>query len=124
MKKNIIHNLNESLFYKILLHSIIILVVIVPCFYVNAAGTLENPLKAKSFTELINGILGIMISIGVPIAGLFLVYSGFLFTTATGDPKKLDTAKSAFLWTCVGIALIVGGEVILTILQGTVDSLK
>lgn len=90
-----------------------------------ASGTLDNPLKAKSFVELINALLSIVVMIGTPIAALFFVYAGFMFVTAQGEPKKLETAKSMFWWTVIGTAIIVGAEIILVVLTSTVgDILK
>lgn len=109
-------------FSKRFISTIMLAVVVVPC--ITFAATLENPLKAQSFTELINSVLEVIIAIGVPIAALFFVYAGFEFVTSQGDPKKLDTAKSMFFWTCVGTALIVGANVVLTILEATINSLK
>ena len=48
--------------------------------------------------------------LGVTIAPIFLIYSGFLFVSAQGDPKKLETAKSTLWWTIAGTALLVGGS--------------
>ena len=76
--------------------------------------TLQNPIKAGSFAEVIQRIAKLMTEIGLPIAAIFLVWSGFLFVSARGDEKKLEAAKSAFYWTVIGTALIVGAYAIAT----------
>lgn len=76
--------------------------------------TLQNPINADSFAEVVKRIAQLMAQIGLPIAALFLVWSGFLFVSARGDAKKLETAKSTFYWTVIGTALIVGAYAIAT----------
>ena len=39
------------------------------------------------------------------IAILILIFSGFLFLTANGEPTKVSTARKALLWGIVGIAI-------------------
>ena len=89
------------------------------------AGTkLENPIAFKSLGALISAILDIIVQIAVPIAALFLMYSGFLFISARGDEAQLKTAKSIFLWTMVGIAVLLGAEILAQVIQGTINQLK
>ena len=76
--------------------------------------TLQNPINAGSFAEVVQKIAQLMTQIGLPIAAIFLVWSGFLFVSARGDEKKLETAKSAFYWTVIGTALIVVAYAIAT----------
>lgn len=76
--------------------------------------TLNNPIQAESFAEVVRNIAKLMTQIGLPIAALFLVWSGFLFVSARGDATKLETAKSTFYWTVIGTALIVGAYAIAT----------
>lgn len=81
---------------------------------VSAAYVITNPIKAESFGEVVKGFAQLAAQIGLPIAALFLVWSGFLFVSARGDTKKLETAKSTFYWTVIGTALIVGAYAIAT----------
>ncbi len=124
MIQNFIHNFKDSLFSKFTVYTIITFVLVVPCLSLADGGTLANPLKAESFSDLIAAILQIMIQLGTPIAAICFVYTGFVFVTSEGDPKKLDTAKSMFFWTVIGTAIILGATIILQILQSTVQSLK
>lgn len=43
---------------------------------------------------------------------LYLIYAGFMFVIAKGDPTKLKKAKDALFWGLVGAALILSAEVI------------
>lgn len=72
--------------------------------------SLRNPLRADTFAELLHGLADILIKIGIPLVGIFIVYSGFLFVTAGGDEKKLETAKTTFYWTIIGGVIILGSS--------------
>ena len=87
-------------------------------------GKLVNPVGFKSLGALIAAILDIIVQIAVPIAALFLIYSGFLFVTAQGDETKLGTAKSIFLWTMVGIAVLLGAKILASVIEGTINQFK
>ncbi|MDO8492928.1 MAG: TrbC/VirB2 family protein [bacterium] len=123
MNKNVIHKLKESIFYKSLISTIIVSVV-VPCISL-AVDTLENPLKDEysDFPKLLEAFLDIMLALGTPIVVFFFVYAGFMFVTSGGDTKKLETAKSAFFWTVVGASLVLGAKVILSILNSTITGI-
>ena len=53
---------------------------------------LQNPLNFETVCGLIQGLLKVFITIGIPIAVLFLVYSGFLFVWARGSVDGLKKA--------------------------------
>lgn len=89
--------------------------------------TLENPFKGgvdslPKFVEVLAE--DIVLPIGTVVVVLFIIYSGFLFVTAQGNPTKLETAKSAFLYACIGAVVLLGAFVIAQVIQGTVDKIK
>ncbi len=85
------------------------------------AGKFCNPLKIDSFTGLVQAILKVAVYILFPVAVLFLIYSGFLFITALGNFEKLTKAKNNFLWTLVGMTLLLGAFALSTLIKGTID---
>lgn len=89
-----------------------------------ASNVLPNPICASSFQDLIQKLLKIVLDIGVPVATLFIIYSGFLFVKAQGNPEKLKEAKETFFWTIVGTAVLLGAWVLAQAIAGTVESLK
>ena len=91
---------------------------------VGGSVSLQNPLEVGSFSELISGILQIVIQIGVPIAVLAIIYSGFLFVTAQGNEEKLNTAKSALTWSVVGTAVLLGSWILAGAIGSTIDALS
>ncbi|MBU4142538.1 hypothetical protein KJ590_00860 [Patescibacteria group bacterium] len=67
-----------------------------------------------SIKALIFKIVAFLIDIAKYFAALMLVWAGFLFVTAQGDPAKLTKAKQNFLWTVAGIAVILASDAIVT----------
>jgi hypothetical protein len=84
---------------------------------------LLNPIGVNSFQELIEKVLRVVLDIGVPVATLFIIYSGFLFVKAGGSPEKLKTAKETFFWTIIGTAVLLGAWVLAKAIRGTIGSL-
>ena len=57
------------------------------------SGRVTSPINSTSIAEFANRILGIVIQVGIPVAVIMIVYTGFLFVTAGGNTEKLDQAK-------------------------------
>lgn len=85
---------------------------------------LDNPLKASSIQQLIVNVLDAVVLIGTPIAALFLIYAGFLFVTARGDTEKLKTARKALVGTLIGIAILLGAQILSEVIGATVEELR
>ncbi|MFH0846384.1 MAG: hypothetical protein V1851_03245 [Patescibacteria group bacterium] len=86
--------------------------------------TLDNPLRGvNSLPELINKIIDVVILLATPLAILAIIYSGFLFVKAQGNSKGLEDAKNTLLWTIIGIAVLLGANILSDILSGTVKGL-
>ncbi len=85
---------------------------------------LQNPIEADSFQELINDIVSVAMLIGGPLVVLAFVYTGFLFVKAQGNSTKLSDAKEALLYTVIGAFILLGAQVIATLVGGTVDQLR
>lgn len=88
------------------------------------SATLDNPLKFKTLGEFLLGAADAFLSIGVIVAVFGILYAGFLFVMAQGNEQKLQRAKSAFLWSVVGLAVIVGALVLVTAIQGTIAQIR
>lgn len=73
------------------------------------AQTLQNPLgQTTTFGAVVEKLAQAITTIGIPVAGIFIIYSGFLFVSARGSDEQLNKAKTTFFWTVVGTILIVG----------------
>ena len=87
-------------------------------------GQLCNPIKFGTIPEFIEALLGIVLQIGVPVAAFFLIYSGFLFVFARGDVDQIKQAKSTFMWTVVGTAVLLGAWVLAKAIGGTIEQIR
>lgn len=92
----------------------------------NTTITIDNPLgdKVNNLPSFIYMILDIVFQIGAVFAVLAIIYVGFMFVSARGDPEKLQTARRAFLWTVIGIALLLGGRLVASVIGGTVSQVS
>lgn len=87
-------------------------------------GGLLNPLGTTDLEALVLKILAFIIRIGAIVVIFMLVYVGFLFVTARGEPAKLSVAKSALLWTIVGALILLGSQAISLAIQATVGAIS
>ena len=83
----------------------------------------DNPIEADDFETLLKAIANIVMRIGGVLAVIFIIWSGYLFVTARGDDKQLETAKNVFFWTIIGTAILLGAYVIATAVVNFVKSL-
>lgn len=83
--------------------------------------SIENPLKFGSFCQLLKGLLGAIVAIGIPVAVIFLVWVGFKFVLARGNSTEIENAKRSFVHTVLGIAIFLGAWVIAQVISATVS---
>lgn len=88
---------------------------------------IENPLgesgpqNIPAFIEvIINGVL----VVGIPILVLAIIYAGFLYVKAQGNPGELEIAHRTLLYTVIGGALLLGAFVIANAIGETVEDIK
>lgn len=108
----------EKLFY-----TIVVLFTVIPKIASAAIEPLENPTIIPTLYDFIKAVLTIVVKVGIPVATVFIIWSGFLFLTAQGDETKLTKAKHSFVWACVGTAVLLGAWVLATAIKGTIDAL-
>jgi hypothetical protein len=85
---------------------------------------LENPISINDIAEFLKKLIDLAIMIGIPIAVLFIIYTGFLFVSAQGRPEKLRDARRALLAVVIGVAILLGAWVIATAIKGTIDAIR
>lgn len=83
-----------------------------------------NPIRYDTFMEFIRAILEVVLRIGIPVAAIFIIYSGFLFIKAQGNEEKLSEAKRAITYTIIGTAILLGSWLLATGIQSTIDTLR
>lgn len=90
----------------------------------NIGTTLVNPLGANTtLMSLLQSILNFVIQIGTVIVIMMLVYVGYKFVVAQGEPGKITEARNMLLWTVIGALILLGAKVIATGIEATVNAL-
>ena len=90
----------------------------------NDPAKIKNPLgETKTVEEVMEKLLVGVIKIGIPIVALAIIYSGFLFVKAQGNPEELTKAKEALLYSLIGAAVLLGAWAITKVVFDTVKSL-
>ena len=106
---------------------------LMPIVFVNAAvqigggdNKIANPLGTngpQNLPDFIKAIIQIVLVVGIPLLVLAIIYSGFLFVKAQGNPGELEIAKRSLLYTVIGGALLLGAFVIATAIGQTVKDI-
>jgi len=89
-----------------------------------SSGKIVNPLPSiNSLDGLIQKILEGVIKIGLPVIALAIIYCGFLFVSARGNPESIKKAKDALIYTLIGAAILLGAWAIALLIKDTVVAL-
>ena len=88
-------------------------------------GVIQNPLKGiTDIPTLVATILGYVVRIGGVIAIFAFIYSGYKFVAARGNQDELSTAKTIFFNTCIGVAVLLGAQLIASIIVNTIKNVQ
>ncbi len=86
--------------------------------------TLVNPLGEGTTLEcLLLDIIDLFIQLGSMVIVVMIIYIGFLFVAAQGNPEKLSGAKMMLLWTLIGGLILLGSKGIAIGIQATVGEI-
>ncbi len=86
---------------------------------------LVNPLgSTRTLPELIDGILRIVLTIGIPVIALAIIYSGFKFVMAQGNATALQEARRNLLYVLIGAGILLGAYVIAEAVVGTINAIR
>jgi len=84
----------------------------------------SNPLgSTTTLCGLIKKLFQAAVAIAIPVAVLFIIWSGFQFVLAQGRPKDLQRAKRHFYYTIIGIAIFLGSWLLATVIAATINSI-
>jgi len=81
-------------------------------FYIGAASEVfaeevQDPATFRDLNFLFRNILQSVIVIGGFAAFVMLIFGGFRYLTAQGDPKSISAARGMITWAIVGLAFLV-----------------
>lgn len=87
------------------------------------SAAVPNPTGFKDLGQVVSAVVNIVQVLLIMATTLYLLYAGLMFVTARGEPSKITAARDALLWGMVGAALILAARVLVTALQGGVNSI-
>lgn len=113
--------LSKKIATRLAIHALLF----IPTTFLLADGNgITNPLTGvTSITQLLDKILEAVVLIGVPVLVMAVIYVGFMFVKAQGEPAELKTAREAFFWTVIGAGVVLGAKVISLVIKETVTNL-
>lgn len=74
-----------------------------------------------SLEEVFRTAITSLAVIGGFLAFLALIYSGFKYITARGDPKAIASAQSTIVWALIGFILIIVAWLVLVFISSFTD---
>lgn len=91
--------------------------------FAQETAKVTNPLSVDNVGEFLLEILDVITILSVPVIAIMIIIAGFQFVTAGGDEEQLEDAKKTALYVVIGAAIILGAELIVTVLQNTASSI-
>lgn len=74
--------------------------------HVTTAVAITSPIQAKTFQDIVNGIVNFANSLLAPLSTLMVLIAGFLYMTGGNNPEKIKTAHRVLIWALVGIGVV------------------
>lgn len=86
------------------------------------SASLTNPLKATTISGFLLAVVDVILVFALPLIVLYIMYAGFLYVTARGEPGQITTARSALLWAIAGGVIVLGAKLIVSVIEGTIQA--
>lgn len=100
-----------------------VLAMCTPVIVYGAEQKLVSPLAYQSVSDFVRAVLQAAVYISMPIIAIFIMYAGFKYILARGNPGAIDEAHKNFMFVIIGTMLILGAWVLATLIGGTVTQL-
>lgn len=91
---------------------------------IKLVNPLGNNTTVKTLPDLVQQILKIVLTVGTPLVAIAIIYTGFQFVAAQGNPEALTKAKKSFLMVIIGAAILLGAYVIAEAIVGTINAIR
>jgi len=72
--------------------------------------------------NVFNALLTAATSVGLAAAALFLAWAGFLYMTASGSPRRMETAKDAAFAAVGGLAVVLLANTIAHLISAAIGA--
>ena len=84
--------------------------------------TLQNPLKVDSVGGLISTFVQVFSYLVILFAVLMLIWTGLQYILARGNPERMKELTGRLGWILIGIAVVVGAGVLVTLVINTLQA--
>lgn len=84
---------------------------------INTSVTFPNPITANSIDEVLTSLLSALSGLVVTLAIIFIVLGGILYMLSAGDPGMIKRAKDCWLFSVIGLAIVVAAPTFLKQVQ-------
>lgn len=124
-KYSILSNVLKYSFVAVIFMSLMMPIMFVGAENIAINAKIENPVP--SITDLpmfIKALVNAVLVVGIPLLVLAVIYAGFLYVKAQGNPGELEVAHRTLLYTVIGGFLLLGAFVIAEAIGKTVDDIK
>lgn len=102
----------------------ILLTALFPALASAQGNGLTNPIVFGSLQGLLGALVSALIIMLIPIVVFFIIFAGFKYVTARGNPNDIQVANQALLYAVIGGVIILGATAIITIVGGTVNNFR
>lgn len=69
---------------------------------------------------LFTNLLTIGTAVGVAVAAFFLMWGGYLYMSAGGNPRQMERGKEAIVNALIGLAIVLAANTIATMIRGAI----
>ena len=70
-----------------------------------------------AINALFTNLLNIGLGVAVTVAAFFLMYGAFIYMSAGGNPRQMESGKAAMLNAIAGLAIVLSARVIAGMIQ-------
>jgi hypothetical protein len=124
-----------KIFKQISIHLVILSIFVLPVL-IHAQGSgnntnqisidIPNPAPAAG-SDLISLLYTLLDKVVMPIAAVavvvWIIWAGFSYVTAQGNPAKIAEAHKRLMWSLIGAGILLGAAGISQVVKTTVDTL-
>ncbi len=90
------------------------LLIVIGISFINLATaatvTLDPPIGANNFIELITIITDGVVVVISPVAVIMIIVAGILFLTSAGNPERINSAKTCLIYAVIGIVVVISAK--------------
>jgi len=79
---------------------------ILPVFIFAADVTFNDPLTSNVLKTAIDKIIGYIFNISLGLGPLLIIIGAVVFSTAAGNPDRVETGKKIIIYTVIGLIII------------------